>query len=531
LTTSQIAALSTSSTAVLKTTQIQALGTSSVAALTTEQVASLSTSAVAALSTSQAKALTTEQVVALTSAQVQALTTAAIGALTTSQTAAMETSDLAVLKTTQIAVLGTSNVATLTTEQVVALTTAQIQALTTAAIGSLTTEQVAALETVDVVALMTTQIMALSTGSMAALTTTAIDAITTSQVCTMSAAQIQALSTTQFSHLAIGTPVILDLNGDGVKTLSISSGVKFDLFADGNKVQTGWVSSSDGLLVLDRNSDGVINDGSELFGSSTVLASGQRANDGYQALRELDANNDGYLSQDDTAFANLKVWVDANSDGTSDIGETKFLADLQISKINLQTVNGTEMDNGNLVGLTSTYETTDGTSHAAADVWFVADKSSTDAAPLTKGDSDVDQAIAALVAVDSVSTKNVEPLASDIASDVVGQSTPSSNSSPQNLRSRVSSLAQAIGSFDEDVVQNEPGSILPVDNAAASAASRSAIHSMVAISNMVDVLKQFDVNGNPLAQGTGVALASTTKAISLHGQQDPLGGGFLASSI
>jgi hypothetical protein len=48
---------------------------------------------------------------------------------------------------------------------------------------------------------------------------------------------------------------------------------------------------------------------------------------------------------------------------------------------------------------------------------------------------------------------------------------------------------------------------------------------------MVDVLKQFDVNGNPVAQGPGVALASTTKTISLHGHQDPLGGGFLASSV
>jgi hypothetical protein len=72
------------------------------------------------------------------------------------------------------------------------------------------------------------------------------------------------------------------------KDPTIAAGVKFDLFADGNSVRTGWVSSGDGLLVLDRNADGQVNDGSELFGSSTTLASGERAADGYVALRELD---------------------------------------------------------------------------------------------------------------------------------------------------------------------------------------------------------------------------------------------------
>ena len=112
------------------------------------------------------------------------------------------------------------------------------------------------------------------------------------------------MSTTQIAALVtLSTPIILDLDGNGVQTMSYSSGVKFDLFAQGQEVQTGWVSSGDGLLVLDRNHDGQINDGSELFGSSTTLASGAKAEDGYQALSELDSNLDGVISQEDEGFS------------------------------------------------------------------------------------------------------------------------------------------------------------------------------------------------------------------------------------
>ncbi|MBK6559925.1 MAG: hypothetical protein IPG16_22950 [Comamonadaceae bacterium] len=73
------------------------------------------------------------------------------------------------------------------------------------------------------------------------------------------------------------TPLVLDLNGDGITTQSISAGTEFDLLAGGRKIHTGWVSGGDGLLVLDRNHDGVINDGSELFGEATRLSSGETA--------------------------------------------------------------------------------------------------------------------------------------------------------------------------------------------------------------------------------------------------------------
>jgi hypothetical protein len=160
------------------------------------------------------------------------------------------------------------------------------------------------------------------------------------------------------------------LDGNGIQTLSVNSGVNFDLLANGQPVQTGWVGAGDGLLVLDHNQDGIINDGSELFGSSTVLADGSKAVDGYQALSQLDTNKDGVISSADAQFAKLGVWVDGNADGQTGIAELKSLTDLNISQLNLNAQVTTEINNGNLVGLTSSYQTSDGVSHTAADVWF-----------------------------------------------------------------------------------------------------------------------------------------------------------------
>ncbi|HEY5799906.1 MAG TPA: heme utilization protein, partial [Burkholderiaceae bacterium] len=65
-----------------------------------------------------------------------------------------------------------------------------------------------------------------------------------------------------------------------------------------------------------------------------------------------------------------RVWVDGNSDGVNQDGELRTLASLNIAKLNLQSNGSTAFDNGNWVGLTSTYEDGNGNTHAAADVWF-----------------------------------------------------------------------------------------------------------------------------------------------------------------
>jgi len=187
--------------------------------------------------------------------------------------------------------------------------------------------------------------------------------------CGLSTAQKAVLTAAQ-KDAYIATPIMLDLNGDGVQTLGLDAGVQFDVRANGLPMQTGWVSAQDGLLVMDSNADGNINDGSELFGSSTLLADGTRAQDGYQALAALDSNGDGMISRQDAVFTQLRVWVDANSDGLSAPDELRTLDGWGIASISTQAFASTQVNNGNVLGLVSSYQTADGQSHQAADVWF-----------------------------------------------------------------------------------------------------------------------------------------------------------------
>lgn len=132
----------------------------------------------------------------------------------------------------------------------------------------------------------------------------------------------------------------------------------------------GWISSKDGFLAIDRNHDGAINDGSELFGSSTKLADGSNAVDGFQALQTMDSNKDGVVDAKDAGFADLRVWVDANQDGVSQSSELHTLADLGITSLNLGATRTVDGDNGNVIGLVSSYTTADGQAHELSDVWL-----------------------------------------------------------------------------------------------------------------------------------------------------------------
>ena len=366
----------------------------------------------------------------------------------------------------------------------------------------------------------TTQIQAITTSQIQALTTNQIEALTTSQVEALTTTQTAALSSSQVSgHLALGTPIILDLNNDGIQTLSVSDGVKFDLFATGNKVNTGWVSGNDGLLVMDRNHDGQINDGSELFGSSTTLSTGQKAADGYAALRELDTNQDGVLNSKDAAFADLQVWVDANSDGITEAGELKSLASLGIAGISTQATVDLSKNNGNLQGLVSTYETTDGATHTAADVWFVADRQAS---------------IVPAAAADTTATAAPPPPPTEaqLASALDWGLAPAPAAPepakvalappPSDLRTQVSGLAQAISSFagGSDESAKDALTRLPTSTNGPNTPT-------LAVVNMVDAMKQFDANGNLISKQT--PLASPTPVVPGSALEDPTKSGLLAS--
>jgi hypothetical protein len=136
-------------------------------------------------------------------------------------------------------------------------------------------------------------------------------------------------------------PLVLDLDNDGIETLAINpaSPILFGMDADGVKTGTGWIKPDDALVVLDRNGNGLIDSGSELFGDSTVLQNGpkagQKAANGFEAPADLDANADGVMHSADAAYASLRLWQDANQDGISQAGEHQTLAQTGVTSIQL----------------------------------------------------------------------------------------------------------------------------------------------------------------------------------------------------
>ncbi|MDE6387823.1 MAG: hypothetical protein K2L82_08480, partial [Lachnospiraceae bacterium] len=132
-------------------------------------------------------------------------------------------------------------------------------------------------------------------------------------------------------------PLVIDLDGDGFELLSVKDGVYFDEDARGLVEKTEWVAADDALLAIDLNGDGIINDGSELFGTSTTLADGSKAKSGFEALAQYDLNGDGVIDENDEVFDQLKVWQDKNSDGISQEDELYSLGDLGIDNISLST--------------------------------------------------------------------------------------------------------------------------------------------------------------------------------------------------
>ena len=127
-------------------------------------------------------------------------------------------------------------------------------------------------------------------------------------------------------------PVAIDLDGDGLEFLPKSSGTAFDYFRDGTPEATSWIGSDDGLLVIDTNGDGIVNDISELA-FAQITDAGDTDLEALAAV--FDTNGDGILSHADDRFGELGVWQDANSNGVTDLGELVYLMDLGIASLTL----------------------------------------------------------------------------------------------------------------------------------------------------------------------------------------------------
>jgi hypothetical protein len=132
--------------------------------------------------------------------------------------------------------------------------------------------------------------------------------------------------------------------GNGFSLTNPANGVSFDLGATGNQWQTAWTASGadDAWLALDRNHNGLIDSGKELFGNITVQhvhPPGVERN-GFLALAEYDkimngGNNDGKINHNDLVFDRLKLWQDLNHDGISESCELFTLPQLGLRRIDL----------------------------------------------------------------------------------------------------------------------------------------------------------------------------------------------------
>ncbi|MGJ5182003.1 calcium-binding protein, partial [Bradyrhizobium oligotrophicum] len=162
-------------------------------------------------------------------------------------------------------------------------------------------------------------------------------------------------------------PLVLDIGGDGVVLSSVAtSSVHFDFSGDGLAERTAWISAEDGILAIDDNENGAIDNGLELFGSATQ--------DGFAVLETLDSNQDGVIDARDDSFEKLRVWRDLNQNGISDPGELMTLPDAGVASVSLnrQYVGGSNA--GNVIGYEATFTGSDGNSRSVQSVYLQIDQ-------------------------------------------------------------------------------------------------------------------------------------------------------------
>jgi hypothetical protein len=138
------------------------------------------------------------------------------------------------------------------------------------------------------------------------------------------------------------SPIIFNLSSGPFELTSIAGGVSFDLGAVGTPSPTSWTAPGRALAFLcwDRNRNGQIDSGRELFGDRTPMRSGATAANGFDALAEFDTealggNDNGYIDAGDQIWTSLRLWVDRNHDGVSQPEELSTLSNAGLTAISL----------------------------------------------------------------------------------------------------------------------------------------------------------------------------------------------------
>ncbi|MCC2601249.1 VWA domain-containing protein, partial [Sphingopyxis yananensis] len=189
----------------------------------------------------------------------------------------------------------------------------------------------------------------------------------------VTAADLPTVLTTGIVNQA--PPIVLDLDGNGLDFLSRADGVTFDYMGNGERLGTGWVGRGDGILAIDINRNGTVDNGSE------IVFGGNGLTDLQGLAADFDSNGDGVLDANDAHFSLFGVWQDANGNGISDEGEFRTLEDLGIININLRSDNQsyTAADGDVLVHGQSSFTRADGSTGIIGDVSFTVGNSNREA--------------------------------------------------------------------------------------------------------------------------------------------------------
>ena len=121
------------------------------------------------------------------------------------------------------------------------------------------------------------------------------------------------------------SPIVVDVGKNGIELGSAGVGVYFDVDNNGRPNHVQWVKAGgdEAFLALDRNGNGIVDNGSELFGVGTpMIFEGTNAPNGFVGLAQYDSielggNDDGYITNDDAIWSALRLWRDINADGIS----------------------------------------------------------------------------------------------------------------------------------------------------------------------------------------------------------------------